>query len=327
LLVLEAYFYLRLLTMSTNTSEGTTVLDSEAPALAANASVVFDNNAYSGVGCERLRRIQMAEVTLSVRPLASLVVAQELLAGVLDADDERRVRTRRALLRLWRHCQEMTGERPAIRFVADVDSQIRLLHQCDDGSAARLFDLFGGVVGEIGELLADDLDADLSEFEEDLNDVSGHVAEREIKYQSDMRAVAAAINTGTLSIETYRASAPMQLIVRAIGNAKQLENALDPDKSDLIRQVNTMCAIGIDLHVNTLRRIQREVTSRIDANTLWDEEICCATSLHSTINQSLIILVTEEKKLRACAEAAGAGDRVVSLSRYETLLGLAPWLR
>ena len=296
-------------------------------ALITNVSVVFDNNAYSGVGFERLRRIQTAEVARSVRPLASLVVAQELLAGVLDSDDDRRTRTRRALVRLWSHCQDVIDGRPIIRFIADIDSQIRKLHMGEQETDRELVDSFGSIVGEVGEILSSDLSADLSDFDEYLNFVSNHVAERETMYKRDMRAVANEINDGIRSILQYRAMAPMLLIERAISDPVQLEIALDPYRSDLIPVVSKLCAIGLDLHVETLSTIQRENASRVDPNTLWDEEICCATSLHSTINQSTVVLVTEEKKLRSSAAVAGAGDRVVSLCKYEYLLALEPWQR
>lgn len=88
------------------------------------AFFVFDNNAYSAIGFKRIRQIEDIEEAIGVRPLASLVVAQELLAAVLDTESERRIRSRTALVRLWRHCQEVVGERRIVRFIADVDLQI-----------------------------------------------------------------------------------------------------------------------------------------------------------------------------------------------------------
>lgn len=193
-----------------------------------------------------------------------------------------------------------------------------MLHDPNDQSGQDLIDEYGALVGEIGERLSDDFDADLVDFADDLRSISAHVSGREQSYATAMREVVAKLCAGELAVEEYRVSAPLDLIFRALREhgSVGLAQALDPTLSEVVRRVNEMCAIGLDLHVSTVRMIAAGKNIEADANTLGDEEICCATSFHSTINQSAVILVTEEGKLRSAALAAGAGDRVMSLSTY-----------
>lgn len=281
--------------------------------------VVFDNNAYSGTGAARLQRIMAAEAALGVCPLASLAVAQELLAGVRDADERRRRRTRAALARLCEHCGDKTGEQPVVRFLADVDSQIsQLVRGTAPPVGTGLLEIFGGLVGAVVDAGPE---ASLDEYAEDLDLVADHVRARESEYASSMRVLADTIFQGQITLEGYRALAPRLLVLRAIAREPDLVH--DPERvAAAVALVNGVCAVGLELHLSTVQLVMAGKNIDADANTLWDEEISCATSVQTCIEGARVLLVTEEGKLRRAAAAVGAGDRVISIADYEKLLGL-----
>ncbi len=281
--------------------------------------VVFDNNAYSGIGSKRLQAIIAAEKEEGIQPLASLVVAQELLAGVRDPDDRRRGRNRNALARLREHCGDWSGQRPIIRFVSDTDSQIlHLLLGPAAGSTSDLFDEFGGLIGAVVD---EGLTTSLDSYAAEIDEVARHVSSKENDYVQAMDSLANAIHAGELSTDQYRELAPRLLVQRAMFR----EQAATYDENRVAEAVNLVkafCAVGLALHWQTLEKVMGGKNISSDANTLWDEEITCATSAITYISGGSVFLVTEEGNLLAAAASVGAADRVMKIRDYETLLGI-----
>lgn len=136
--------------------------------------VVFDNNAYKGISSDRLERILVAERDHGIVPLASLVVLQELLARVRDADKQTRGRNRAAIRKLGQHCRTTHDDRTSINFLSPVDSQVyHLLAGGQHPSDAEMFDAFGDMVRAVTEASSDD---PLSAISDDLDGIKKIVA-------------------------------------------------------------------------------------------------------------------------------------------------------
>ena len=99
--------------------------------------VVFDNNVYKRIRPDRLERIVAAERDRGIVALASLVVVQELLGRVRDADPKKRGPNRAAMRKLGQHCRTTADGKTSINFLSPVDSQVYHLRSCSACPSGR----------------------------------------------------------------------------------------------------------------------------------------------------------------------------------------------
>ena len=284
------------------------------------AFVVFDNNAYKCAHSDRMQRIMAAERALGVKPLANLVVLQELLARARDSDLRERGRNRSAIRKLGEHCRGDRNGQTVIDFFTHVEGQVyRMLAGEEHPGDREAFDAFGDLVRVVSQALLDD---DLAEIAEDLEAIEELVQRAETEYVSLLaKAIDADVQpnpmTRNLDYAAEKARRAEALYGRRFTPEQIFAQVLNIAKT-------TSIAFAVrDGLVKEVRDKRGGHTNH--GNTVWDEEVVSSTSMYTTIQGSPVVLVTEERRLLAAAAQAGAGDRVMDLAGYETRLNLSPW--
>lgn len=281
--------------------------------------VVFDNNAYKALGGARLDRIIGAERVKGVTPLANVVVTQELLARVRDADPEQRARNRAAIKKLGRHCKREAHDQVRVRFLTHTDGHIHLLvsgeQHTDD---AALFDRLGQMIGVVTEAPEGD---PLDEIWVDLDEIERTVRHVEAIYVGRLEA------SSRETAEPNEMKRALNYAATIAGRAQALYRRRFADEAVVqsILPVAKATEIAFALHDAVVAEIRTNGGHAKHANTVWDEEVVSSTSIHTTIRGRSLLLVTEENRLLDAARVAKAQDRVCKLATYEESLGLDPW--
>ena len=281
---------------------------------------VFDNNAYKSVRPDRLNRIMDAEKQARVVPLASVVVLQEMLARVRSVNPRERGQNRAAIRKLGVHCLATGAGQPRINFLSPVDSHVqRLLSGKQHPRDAEMFDAFGDMVRVIIEA---DADAPLNDISADLTAIEQLVVRVEGNYIDQLtRAVQA-------NAQPNQMKRNLDYAARIAARAQAFYGS-QFSPFDIVGKTIDMAkitSVGFALQDAIVEEIRTRGGGQAQhGNSAWDEEVVSSTSSYSTINGKTVILVTEEKRLLAAAQAAQAADRVVDLAAYEKLIGLSGW--
>jgi hypothetical protein len=280
--------------------------------------VVFDNNAYKGVSVARLQRIIEAERQRDIAPLANVIVLQEMLARVRNADPEVRKRNRAAIYKLGLHCRVTTGDHTDIVFLSHIESQVyRLLAMQPHPMDRELFNELGDMVRVVTEAGGEDLP--FAELTEALERIEQTVEKAEAEYVARLEAEAATPG------QPNQMKRNLNYAARIAARTQGLYGARFSDQQIVARIVPIMqfTSIGFALQDAVVSEVRTRGSHRQHANTVWDIEIVSSTSMDTNVAGRSVLLVTQEPRLMKAAEVAGARDRVCGLTEYETLLGLA----
>jgi hypothetical protein len=281
---------------------------------------VFDNNAYKRESPERIKRIVDAERASGTVALASVVILQEMLARVRDANSERRWVNRAAIRKVGIHCGAQHGGKTLVSFISHTDSQVyRLIRGRQHPGDRDMFEELGQVVGTVTEAGRDDT---LGEIAGILDAVEATVAAVEAAYISGLQAVTAnAFESNQMKRNLDYAAA---VAARA---AKHYGAEFAPTEVVLqMIEIAKAASIGFALRDSVVREVRAKNGGHGQhANTVWDEEVVSSTSMYTTIGGKSLLLVTEEARLLEAAVSAGASDRVCQLANYEAILGLPAW--
>lgn len=280
----------------------------------------FDNNAYKGVGPDRLDRIAEAERRERIVPLASLVVLQEMLARVRSSNPRGRGQNRSAIRKLGVHCRAHTASQPRINFLSPVDSQVqRLLSAKEHPRDANMFDTFGDMVRVITEA---DADEPLPEIADELTAIEALVARVEREYVDELKLAAAA------DVQPNQMKRNLEYAARIALRAQACYGTRFPPV-EIVGKIIDMAkitSVGFALRDAIIEEIRAKRGGHAKyGNSVWDEEVVSSTSSYTTIKGKTVVLVTEEKRLLIAAEVAKASDRVCDIAAYETSLGLLAW--
>lgn len=282
--------------------------------------VVFDNNAYKSVSAPRLQRIIEAERERGIGPLANVIVLQEMLARARDKTAERRRQNRAAVYKLGLHCRVTRDGRTDIQFISHIESQVyRLLAGQSHPNDRAMFNELGDMVRVVTE--AGGADHPLTELSAILESIEETVARAESDYVSRLESEAASTgqpNQIKRNLDyAARIAARTQSLYGTRFSAQQIVGQ--------ILSVAQFTSIGFALHDSVVSEVRARGGHKKHANTVWDEEIVSSTSIYTNVGGSSVLLVTQEPRLIAAAELAGARERVFRVAEYEGMLGLPPW--
>ena len=282
--------------------------------------VIFDNNVYKRAGSARMDRIRAAEQNHGVVALAHVVVIQELLARVRDKDAEMRGMNRAAVKKLVRHCCTVGPHEIQLHFVTHLDGQVfRRLTGENPPDAEELFANFRELARVVAE---SDRDAPLAEIAGSLDAIEKHVEVKEREYVGQLEAMAKApIETNQMKRNLDYA---YKLATRALSTYGRTLDSVRVVQ--LIVPIAQVSSVTFALRDHVIQEVRAKGGGHQQhRNTIWDEEIVASTSIYSTIRGKPVVLVTTEARLVAAAATANAGDRVVDLDTYESVIGLDPW--
>jgi hypothetical protein len=280
--------------------------------------VVFDNNAYKAVDVTRLQRIMGAERKHGIAPLANVIVLQELLARVRNADPKVRKRNRAAIYKLGLHCRVTSGDRTDIMFLSHIESQVyRLLAMQPHPTDREMFNELGDMVRVVTEAGGEDVP--LAELAEVLERIEQTVEKAEADYLVRLEVEVAAPG------QPNKIKRNLNYAARVAARTQGLYGARFSDQQIVGRLIPIMqfTSVGFALQDAVVSEVRARGSHRQHANTVWDIEIVSSTSMDTSVAGRSVLLVTQESRLIKAAEVAGARDRVCGLAEYETLLGIA----
>lgn len=282
--------------------------------------VLFDNNAYKRVSAERLAGIIEREREIGVTALASVAVAQELLARVRDPDARIRGRNRAAARKLTKHCRGERAGQPIVSFLTHVEGQVYHLfvghpHELDAG----VFEELGAMLGAVAESAEGD---SLNSHDAYLKVIETNVAAVEQRYVTRLEDLAQ--NERPLEVNRMRRNLDYaEEIVRVSERLYGVSYGDGPAIVARILDVAKLTTLGFAVSDHVARTVREKGGGCArHGNTAWDVEIVSATSIYSSIDGRRIVVVTEENMLLDVAAAEGLQDRVMSLDSYWRLIGL-----
>lgn len=281
--------------------------------------VVFDNNAYKRLDRKRFERIRDRELALGHQPLALTAVGQELLARVRDPDDEVRGRNRAAIKKMAAHCRGEIDGQPVVNFLTHTDGQLyrRFMGHANPRDAGVSNDM-GAIFGAIADGQHDDPLVGHTDY---LAMIETNVADVEARYVRQLEEIAKQQEhpePNKMRRNLDYVAKRIELSERLYGVSYGSPQAKLPHIIDVAKL--TSLGFALSDHVAESVRSKKGGFGQ-HANTVWDVEILSATSLDSTIAGGQIVIVTCEEMLLDVAGREHAGDRVMSIEAYESLLG------
>jgi hypothetical protein len=281
--------------------------------------VVFDYNAYKRLDRRRFERMREREIALGHRALALTAVGQELLARVRDGDDEVRGRNRAAIKKLAAHCRGERNGQTILNFLTHTDGQLHRLYTGQvDPRDAGVMENMGAMIGAIVDGVHDDPLLDHADY---LAMVETNVANVEAGFVRQLEQIA----KQQAQPEPNKMRRNFDYAARRIEISEHLYGksyGAPQDKVARIIEVAKLTSLGFALsdHVAETVRTKRGGFGQ-HANTVWDVEVISATSIDATIEGRQIVVVTCEEMLLQVAADENAGDRVMSIESYESLIG------
>ncbi len=309
--------------------------------------VVLDTNAYRRLARRRppteARRkgtgIRTHDQRQGVQAIAHPLVIVELLAHLSDPEDPSRDECRCAIITLWEHCATTLGGTRQIAILEDPETQLAVaLYRCCPIANHRLVENLAHTARLIGETDADDV---LTQLQDTLRSCVETVESIEENFVRDMaQFVVQGFDPTARSWDAIKRNPDLLTRVISYLESEQSLTTLARAKVALARHV-----VGRDLsvpvhndevetvinsfkcHLELYRRIVRtivergpDVTKPKKRNWVWDLQIAFSLGEYTVRNGLSMDLVTGDIDIVEAANAAGFGDRVISVDQYSARL-------
>jgi hypothetical protein len=301
-------------------------------------AVVFDTNAYRTIGEAAFEQLQNDERHHSVLPLASYVVAIELLAHLATEIDPDFGPCLHATARLGRHCSRWNGSASNLEFVQLADAQIarQLFGKTLVSEEIRS----GGVATVIGAITDDPRRPTALQFKDGLEQLRDGIsrAEKDFVYRL-WNKVVLTLAPDAKDWQSVMKSAKRAQILAAIDSGRGLDliaativdraaekcalSLTAVEREEASRRARILFPTAIHHHDLLIRNIiergpKMERPER--ANSVWDHEITFSTAPGAEIQGVPVILVTSDPMILQAAVAAGTISQVWSLTDYRSRL-------
>jgi hypothetical protein len=272
--------------------------------------------------------------------MASAFTVLELLSHLADPSDDAFAVCERAVGSLWEHCRWNDEPNANIPFAADSEAQMALTLF---GSALPQRHESAGTMSEVVRLIATrGMAASAPSIAHVLSELRVHRDSVESVFASDMADVVQTLDPGAPGSQPWPQDADRRKrllaqlrqgdglleLARVVALKAAAQAGVVPSHDDIEKRSHFLlshCAAPLHFYQGIIRKI---VESGIDfakskhVNGIWDMQLCFYASPKArlaALNLPLV-LVSNERGIKAAAEAGGAHGQVFSLEEYRALL-------